>query len=140
MYDKEFDRQLDNVGLINFAKNLAYYHNLNNKLDQEVGDFLRSKVVNPKLYSNDLRHQYTSALYARNLGNKWAERLGDWNEALNANQSGRADTQIDQINNEIGRRYGEQYPNTPREELLERLMQDHSKNTAYRKSIMNTQK
>ena len=70
--DDGFDRPLNiyikghNTGI----PNLIYYNNLNKKLDYEVGDFLEKHTNSPKLYSNDIRHQYVSALYARNLGEK----------------------------------------------------------------------
>lgn len=136
MYDEEFNKILDNVGIIDFAKNLLYYRGLNDKLDKEVGDFLAERTNFPKQFSNDLRHQYISALYARNLGADWAKKLGDWNEFFNANQSGREDTEIDIINNEIGRQYGKNYLTTPREELLEKLMDDYYTNKKYRENKM----
>lgn len=83
--DKEFDRPL-NVQIkgvetgIPDLKNYFYYSNLNDKFEHEVGDFLKKNTNAPKLYSNDLRHQYVSALYARNLGENKAKWLGDLNE------------------------------------------------------------
>jgi hypothetical protein len=133
MYDNEFSRPLDNVGLVDLTKNLLYYRGLNDKLDKEVGDFLSERTNFPKDYSNDLRHQYVSALYARNLGNEWAKKLGDWQEVLGF-QSGRGDTEIDKFNNELGRQYGAKYSTTPREQLLEKLMEDFYDNKKLRKS------
>ncbi len=124
MYDKEFNLPLDNVNPIQFVRNLNYYRGLNNQLEQEVGDFLRANTINPKMYSNDIRHQYASALYARNLGDKWAKRLGDWNEFMDMSGSGREDTKIDKINNQIGRNYAKKYPNTPKNELLFKMLTD----------------
>lgn len=136
MYDKEFDKSLQFNSLkdIGNLKNIFYYNNLNNKLDQEVGDFLQANTPNPKLYSNALRHQYVSALYARNLGDDVAKRLGDLNELTNLSGSGREDKQIDEINNEIGRRYGLQYQEMPREELLFKLLTDYDANNNYVKN------
>ena len=60
--DKEFDRPIN-------IFTLPYYNNVNKQLEREVGDWLRANAyANPKRYSNDLRHQYASALYARNIG------------------------------------------------------------------------
>jgi hypothetical protein len=139
MYDEEFNRPLDNVGLIDLTKNLWYYRGLNNKLDKEVGDYLGNVTNFPKSYSNDIRHQYVSALYARNLGDEWAKKLGDLNETLDGNQSGRADTEIDTINNQIGREYGSKYPEMPRQELLKKLYKDYGENLKFRRSLMGEQ-
>lgn len=109
--------------------NLPYYaYSLNNKLEHEVGDFLRENTNSPKLYSNDLRHQYTSALYTRNKGANIAKGLGDLNEFFDFNGSGREDTEIDKINNQIGREYGLKYPNLSRGELLYKLLTDWDNN------------
>ena len=142
MYDKEFDRPLDLSNWENgkqFLGNLNYYRNLNHQLEKEVGDFLRANTVNPKLYSNDLRHQYTSALYARNLGDNWAKRLGDWNEVFNASGSGREDTLVDKYNNEVGRNYAKMYPDMPRQELLFKLLSDWDKNVENYENQNNNQ-
>ena len=133
MFDAEFNKQLA-VNSIKDLPNLAnykYYIDLNNKLDRELGDFLRAEVGNPKLYSNDLRHQYVSALYARNLGEDMAKRLGNMNEWTNFSGSGTEDTKLDQINNEIGRAYGLNNPTMPRGELLYKLLTDHYTNKQY---------
>lgn len=118
MYDNEFNKPLD----FKHLNNIDYYNNLNKDLEFQVGNFLRANTVNPKLYSNDIRHQYASALYARNLGADTAKRLGDLNELINFSGSGREDTQIDKINNSIGRNYGLKYPNLPKEQLLYKLL------------------
>ena len=133
MYDKEFDRPLDikNLG------NIFYYNKLNNTLEKEVGDFLRANTNSPKLYSNALRHQYVSALYARNLGDNIAKNLGQLNEFTNLSGSGREDTQIDKINNEIGRQYGLSNPTMPKNELLFKLLTDYDKNNELVKSKMS---
>lgn len=136
MYDEEFNLPLDNVNPIQFVKNLNYYRKLNNKLEQEVGDFLHTNTNNPNLYSNDLRHQYVSALYARNLGDNWAKRLGDWNEIMDMSGSGREDTEIDKINNQIGRDYAKKYPNTSKNELLFKLLTDYQQNKEYRNNLL----
>nr|QGT49703.1 hypothetical protein Melaina855_0900 [uncultured Candidatus Melainabacteria bacterium] len=108
--------------------NIPYYQNLNNKLEHEVGDFLNSKTNNPKLYSNDIRHQYVSALYAKNKGIGKAKFLGNLNEFFDANQSGREDTEVDQINNQIGREYAIRYSNLSKSELLNKLLLDWDMN------------
>lgn len=138
--DDGFDRPLNiyikghNTGI----PNLIYYNNLNKKLDYEVGDFLEKHTNSPKLYSNDIRHQYVSALYARNLGEKNAKWLGDINEILRLGRtgSGTDDTELDKLNNEIGRKYGRQYPNISKEELLQILLNDWDKNSQYTKNIL----
>ena len=101
--DKEFDRDL-NIGYFNLLNkaninNYNYYKSLNDKFEVEVGNFLRKKTDNPKSYSNDIRHQYVSALYARNLGIEKAKWLGNFNEKASIGSgSGFNDTKIDKIN------------------------------------------
>ncbi|MBQ2871687.1 hypothetical protein IJE86_08295, partial [bacterium] len=94
MYDSDFNRPLsvNNINEIGHLGNLFYYKKLNEKLEQDVGDFLRKNTVSPSLYSNDIRHQYVSALYTRNLGANWAALLGEINEIFDFNMSGRNDT------------------------------------------------
>ena len=123
-------------------KNYFYYNNLNKKLDYEVGDFLEKHTNSPKLYSNDIRHQYVSALYARNLGEEKAKLLGDLNEQLQFGTGyGTYDTELDKLNNEIGRNYARQYPNISKEELLQILLNDWKKNSNYTRNILkNTNK
>lgn len=87
-------------------------------LEQEVGDFLRTQTANPKLYSNDLRHQYASAIMAQKYGENQAKFLGDLNEFFNFNASGRYDTEIDKYNNQIGRKYAQMYPNYTKQQFL----------------------
>ena len=136
--DKEFDRPLNiqvknyDTGIPNLS-NYSYYNDLNTKLEQEVGDFLRANTNSPQLYSNDIRHQYVSALYARNLGQEQAKWLGDLNEKLHFSNtgSGAYDTALDQLNNEIGRQYAQKYPNATKEELLQILLNDWQKNSNY---------
>lgn len=120
MYDEEFNKSLWNIPY--------YAYNLNNKLQHEVGDFLHKNTNNPDMYGNDLRHQYTSALYARNKGNTAAKILGELNEFFDFSGSGREDTDIDKINNQIGREYGLKYPDMPRGQLLYKLLTDWDKN------------
>ena len=117
---------------------INYYNNvLNPKIQQEVGDFLRSKTNAPQLYSNDIRHQYGSALMTRNKGAGLAKIIGDLNEGLAYFEGDtREDSAIDLINNEIGRKYGEQYPNISRGELLVKLLQDYPANKTYRNEQM----
>ncbi len=127
MADKEFNKSLFH---------LMYYNNLNKQFEREVGDYLRANTNTPKNYSNDLRHQYVSALYSRNFGDNTAKTLGNLNEFFNFNASGRDDTAIDQINNEIGRNYGSQYPDIPRSKLMDILFNDYDKNLQIRKDKM----
>ena len=50
--------------------------------------------------------------------------------------SGTDDTELDKLNNEIGRKYGRQYPNISKEELLQILLNDWDKNSQYTKKIL----
>lgn len=141
--DKEFDRYL-NYQIKDFdtgipkLKNYSYYYDIKNKLEYEVGDFLRENTNSPKVYSNDLRPQYASAIFSRNLGQEQAKWLGDLNEnfLLGRTGSGIEDTEIDQINNEIGRKYGLEYPNMPRHQLLKILLNDWDKNSQYAEDVL----
>lgn len=108
--------------------NIPYYNRLNAILDREVGDFLRSKVPNPKNYSNDLRHQYTSAMYARNKGGNTTRNLGRLNEWFNISELepyNREDKKIDLYNNDIGIQYANRYRNLSNKELLQKLFNDY---------------
>ena len=49
-------------------------------LEHEVGDFLNSVSNSPKLYSNDLRHQYAAAVFTQMRGEKITRFLGKINE------------------------------------------------------------
>ncbi|MBQ2871677.1 hypothetical protein IJE86_08245, partial [bacterium] len=84
------------------------------------------------LYSNDIRHQYVSALYTRNLGANWAALLGEINEIFDFNMSGRNDTLTDRFNNNLGIEYGINYPNLPKNDLLQMLLNDFEKNKSLR--------
>lgn len=121
--DKEFNRPMN-------LKNIFYYNNdVNKQLEQEVGDWLRANAyANPKVYSNDLRHQYASAIYARNLGDKITRMLGNLNEVFDAGASGRNDTEIDKYNNNLGIQYGLKYPNVSKQELLRTMFNDYNTN------------
>ena len=122
MVDREFNKSL---------ANLLYYNNLNNKLEREVGDYLRNKVPNPKNYSNDLRHQYVSAIYSRNKGSNNTKLLGQLNEIFNISEAepyNRIDKQVDLYNNNIGIEYGQRYPNISRQQLLDILFNDYYNN------------
>ena len=108
--------------------NIPYYQNLNNKLEREVGNYLRSKVSNPKNYSNDLRHQYVSALYSMNKGKKKSDMLGRLNEIFNVSEAEAGnmyDKKIDMYNNKIGNEYGERYKNLTNKQLLDKLFADY---------------
>lgn len=145
--DKEFDRAL-NIQIkgidtnIPNLENYSYYNNLNNQFEHEVGDFLRQNTNSPELYSNDIRHQYVSALYARNLGEKQAKWLGDLNEKVHFSNtgSGAYDTALDQLNNEIGRNYAKKYPTLQREQLLRIMLNDWEKNSQYARNILRNKK
>ena len=102
--------------------NLPYYNKLSIEYDKEVGEFLRNNTNNPKEFSNDIRHQFVSAIFARNLGEDVAKRFGDINELKPADLLDPVDSKIDKINNEIGRQYAKQYPNMPRKQLLELML------------------
>lgn len=123
-------------------QNYSYYENLNRQLEYEVGEFLEKHTNSPKLYSNDIRHQYVSALYARNFDEKTAKWLGDLNEILHFGRtgSGNYDSNLDQLNNEIGRNYAKKYPNMPKEQLLQILLNDWEKNSNYTQKILKKQK
>lgn len=145
--DKEFDRAL-NIQIkgidtnIPNLENYFYYSNLNNQFEHEVGDFLRQNTNSPELYSNDIRHQYVSALYARNLGEEQAKWLGDLNEKVHFSNtgSGAYDTALDQLNNEIGRNYAKKYPTLQREQLLRIMLNDWEKNSQYTRNILQNKK
>jgi hypothetical protein len=141
MYDKEFNKPLNvnSIKEIGNLRNLIYYNNLNRQLEQEVGDFLRANTNAPHLYSNDLRHQYVSALYARNLGENWARGLGELNELKRFEGDTEEDTNIDRFNNNIGIQYGINNPTMPKEKLLQTLLNDHEKNRSLY-NYVNSQK
>lgn len=136
IYIKGYDTGIPNL------KNYSYYNNLNTQLEYEVGNFLTKHTNSPKLYSNDIRHQYGSALYARNFDEKTAKWLGDLNEILHFGKtgSGNYDSNLDQLNNEIGRNYAKKYPNMPKEQLLQILLNDWEKNSNYTQKILKKQK
>ena len=127
MIDKEFNQP---------AWNIFYYNGKLGDIEKEVGSFLNNSVPNPKFYSNDLRHQYTSALFARNLGANTAKRFGELNEIFNLSGSGTKDSKIDRINNDIGIEYGLKYKDIPKNELLYKLLTDHSANVERRNKRM----
>ena len=134
--DKEFDREIKTgyLNLLNSSNinSYKYYKTLNKKFENEVGDFLKNVTINPRLYSNDIRHQYVSAIYARNLGAEKAKWLGNFNERVSIGSgSGLYDSKIDKINNEIGIMYAQKYPNISRNELLEILWRDYPKTFEY---------
>ncbi len=118
-------------GFSESKNNLIYYYILSEDYNKELGDFLHKNTSDPDYYSNDLRHQYVSAIFARNLGEKTAKIFGDLNE-INGGLSESGDSDIDQINNEIGRSYAKKYPTMPRQELLKLLLKDHPKNEQIR--------
>lgn len=128
MNDREFNRPI---------RDIFYYLKLNNSLENEVSDFLDRHTNNPHYYGNDMRHQYVSALYARNFGNNTAKFLGDMNELTDFYASGRYDSELDKINNEIGRNYGINNPNISKENLLQILWDDYGKNAQYSRNKLN---
>ncbi len=103
-------------------------------LEQEVGDYLKSVSRNPKLYSNDLRHQYAAAVFTQMRGEKLTRILGRLNEIPGF--SGRDDTDIDLFNNEKGIEYGLKYPTLDRQTILRMLYADFAKNRADRIKII----
>lgn len=127
MIDKEFTQP---------AWNIFYYNGKLGDIEKEVGSFLNKSVPNPKFYSNDLRHQYTSALFARNLGENPTRFFGELNEIFGSSGGGRTDREIDKINNNIGIEYGLKYKDMPRNELLYKLLTDHSENVERRNKLM----
>lgn len=111
--------------------NLFYYSRLNNDLEKDVGDFLRSKTQRPKDYSNDIRHQYVSAMYARNKGEDITKLLGSLHEILNLSEgevNNKKDKAIDLYNNNIGIQYGKRYPDVSKQQLLDLLFNDYETN------------
>lgn len=112
---------------------LPKYYSASNIMEQDVGKFLTPKkgLYPLNFYnnmSNDLRHQYASARFTQTDGKNIARRLGDLNEFVDFNQSGRIDTEQDQKANAIGRQYGLKYPNYTKEQLLNTLYNDYQKN------------
>lgn len=83
-----------------------------------------------------------SALYARNLGYDTAKKLGNVNEYLHFGRtgSGNYDTELDQLNNEIGRKYAKKYPYKSKEELLKILLLDWQKNSNYTENLLKKRK
>ncbi len=110
--------------------------NIKNQWEKEVGDFTREHHLSKELYSNDLRHQYAGAITARNLGADTTRFLGNMNEVFNSSGGDAKDRQIDKINNEIGIKYGLANPNISKGELLQMLLNDHSKNKALRDRLL----
>lgn len=126
MQDKEFEgKNLLQVILQNAA--------LRNQWEKEVGDFTRENHLSKELYSNDLRHQYAAAITARNLGEDKTRMLGNMNEMVNFSGGDKLDREIDKFNNEIGIKYGLNYPLMSKQQLLEQLYNDHSMNRETRK-------
>ena len=117
---------------------IRHYRKLSQEYDKEVGEFLENNTNNPKNYSNDIRHQFVSAIFARNLGEKVTKIMGNLNEINPLDQLDPVDSKIDQINNEIGINYAKLYPNISREKLLKLMLRDYEKNRLYRIKIMNT--
>lgn len=128
---KPVDKKINDFGFDKSPWNLSHYYKLSNEYDKELSDFLHKNTTNPDYYGNDLRHQYVSAIFARNLGEKAATILGNLNEVKKL-RSVPGDTEIDQINNEIGRNYAKKYPTMPRQELLKLMFKEHPKNQQIR--------
>ena len=57
-----------------------------------------------------------------------------WN--LSNTGSGKYDTDLDKLNNEIGTQYAKKYPNISRELLLRILLNDWQKNSDYTENIL----
>lgn len=100
-------------------------------MEQDVGNFLAQykpmykNKQNYEALSNNIRHQYASALMAQKYGEDIARRLGDANEFFDFAGSGRADTLRDQRANEIGRAYGLAHPNFSKAQLLQGLYNNY---------------
>jgi hypothetical protein len=97
-------------------------------LEQEVGDFLRANTkydYEPKMYSNDLRHRYASAIFAQKYSPLEARILGGLNEGLPLSGVGDMITDLD--NNRIGREYAEKYPHYTKQQFLEQMFKDMKK-------------
>ena len=117
----------------NYIEELLDYYNTYKPLAQETGDFLREVApYNPKLYSNDLRHQYASAVMAQKFGQDKARLLGNLNEYTDFGQSGRYDSKIDQFNNKVGREYAIMFPNANKKEMLNILFSNYDKTKSQR--------
>lgn len=99
-------------------------------LEYEVGDYLKSVTNSPKLYSNDIRHQYAAAVFTQMRGEKITRILGGLNEVFGL--SGRDDREIDLYNNNIGIRYGLKYPVLDRPALLRMLYANFAENRSQR--------
>lgn len=113
---KKMDNQNNNSLLY---KLLIGYDNTKKPLEKEVGDYLRMHTYSPEHYSNALRHQYASAVFANKYSPIEARLLGIANEAIPL--SGFGDMVIDLDNNKIGREYAMQHPNYTKEQYLEGL-------------------
>ena len=131
---------MDNMDFTKPLWNLGHYKGVNDQLEREVGDFLRANTNVPKLYSNDLRHQFASAVYTQNKGDLAAKLLGEANEFLDGFTPGNTpyDTETDRINNQIGREYGAKYADMPRGQLLYKLLTDYETNKQKRKDLLRS--
>ncbi len=101
---------------------------LAHQCEKDVGDFLRTKTRTPKLYSTDLRHQYTAAVFTQVRGAAVTRFLGEMNEIFNFSGSGAEDSKIDRRNNELGIQYGLSFPRADRNKLLNIIFSDIEKN------------
>lgn len=106
----------------NMVNKLLNYYISTLNFEQDVGNFLRQKTNTPRLYSNDLRHQYASAITAQQLGQLPAKLLGNFNEIVHPGLQD--DTKIDQYNNQIGRQYAMKYPYFSKQQYLEKFFND----------------
>lgn len=131
---------MDNIDFKEPLWNLKHHITIKNKLEDEVCDFLRANTNAPKVYSNDLRHQYASAVYTQHKGDLAAKLLGEANEFLDGFLPGntRYDSETDRINNKIGREYGKKYTDIPRGELLYKLLTDYETNKKRRKDLLKS--
>ena len=131
---------MDNIDFTKPLWNLGHYKGVNDQLEREVGDFLRANTNVPKVYSNDLRHQYASAVYTQNKGDLATKLLGDVNEFMDGFLPGNTpyDSETDKINNQIGREYGAKYSDMPRGQLLYKLLTDYESNKQKRKDLLKS--
>lgn len=130
--DKELQRPLWQIMLFNAP--------IREQWERELGEYSRLHNLSKDLYSNDLRHQYASAITARNLGADKARFLGNMQEMFNSSGGDKLDTEIDKINNEIGIKYGLSNPDLPKSKLFDLLVNDHSKNREYRNNQLQNRK
>lgn len=130
---KSNNRTSIDPGFDKSAWDIKHYYKISEDYNKELGDFLRKNTDDPSHYSNDLRHQYVSAIFARNLGDGATKIMGELNEFKDGfHPEDPGDSDIDRINNEIGREYARRYPTIPRQELLKLMFNEYADNRQIR--------